>query len=120
MCLWLMTPGSFLQSGLTKAVKESKISLQQAEYEFLSFVRQQTPPGVCPLAGTRVLSYPQRQQCWCSWWGVLVSVQADQILLSKEGLSQGIAHCADSLKWLLHIVAVSVILCINISVYTCN
>lgn len=49
-----------------------------------------------------------------------MSVQADQILLSKEGLSQGIAHCADSLKWLLHIVAVSVILCINISVYTCN
>lgn len=40
-----------MQSGLTKAVKESKISLQQAEYEFLSFVRQQTPPGLCPLAG---------------------------------------------------------------------
>ncbi|NWI10635.1 ORN protein, partial [Crypturellus soui] len=39
------------KSGLTKAVKESKISLQQAEYEFLSFVRQQTPPGLCPLAG---------------------------------------------------------------------
>ncbi|NXX67705.1 ORN protein, partial [Spizella passerina] len=38
------------KSGLTKAVKESKISLQQAEYEFLSFVRQQTPPGLCPLA----------------------------------------------------------------------
>lgn len=46
-----MMDGSFLQSGLTKAVKESKISLQQAEYEFLSFVRQQTPPGLCPLAG---------------------------------------------------------------------
>uniref|UniRef100_A0A8V5H685 Oligoribonuclease, mitochondrial n=5 Tax=Psittaciformes TaxID=9223 RepID=A0A8V5H685_MELUD len=42
------------KSGLTKAVKESKISLQQAEYEFLSFVRQQTPPGVCPLAGNSV------------------------------------------------------------------
>uniref|UniRef100_A0A669Q5D8 RNA exonuclease 2 n=1 Tax=Phasianus colchicus TaxID=9054 RepID=A0A669Q5D8_PHACC len=42
------------RSGLTKAVKESKISLQQAEYEFLSFVRQQTPPGLCPLAGNSV------------------------------------------------------------------
>lgn len=42
------------KSGLTKAVKESKISLQQAEYEFLSFVRQQTPPGLCPLAGNSV------------------------------------------------------------------
>ncbi|XP_053223096.1 oligoribonuclease, mitochondrial isoform X2 [Podarcis raffonei] len=38
------------KSGLTKAVQESKISLRQAEYEFLSFVRQQTPPGLCPLA----------------------------------------------------------------------
>lgn len=42
---------SLLQSGLTKAVKESTMTLQQAEYEFLSFVRQQTPPGLCPLAG---------------------------------------------------------------------
>ncbi|XP_015990421.1 oligoribonuclease, mitochondrial isoform X2 [Rousettus aegyptiacus] len=38
------------KSGLTKAVKESTMTLQQAEYEFLSFVRQQTPPGLCPLA----------------------------------------------------------------------
>ncbi|XP_048368786.1 LOW QUALITY PROTEIN: oligoribonuclease, mitochondrial [Sphaerodactylus townsendi] len=42
------------KSGLTKAVKESTISLRQAEYEFLSFVRQQTPPGLCPLAGNSV------------------------------------------------------------------
>uniref|UniRef100_A0A670JXP8 RNA-binding protein 7 n=1 Tax=Podarcis muralis TaxID=64176 RepID=A0A670JXP8_PODMU len=42
------------ESGLTKAVQESKISLRQAEYEFLSFVRQQTPPGLCPLAGNSV------------------------------------------------------------------
>ncbi|XP_043848526.1 oligoribonuclease, mitochondrial [Dromiciops gliroides] len=42
------------KSGLTKAVKESTITLQQAEYEFLSFVRQQTPPGLCPLAGNSV------------------------------------------------------------------
>ncbi|KAJ3588842.1 hypothetical protein NHX12_009696 [Muraenolepis orangiensis] len=42
------------ESGLTQAVKDSKISLQQAEYEFLSFVRQHTPPGQCPLAGNSV------------------------------------------------------------------
>ncbi|XP_032085952.1 oligoribonuclease, mitochondrial [Thamnophis elegans] len=42
------------KSGLTKAVKESTVSLRQAEYEFLSFIRQQTPPGVCPLAGNSV------------------------------------------------------------------
>ncbi|XP_030076285.1 oligoribonuclease, mitochondrial [Microcaecilia unicolor] len=42
------------KSGLTQAVRDSKISLQQAEYEFLSFVRQHTPPGVCPLAGNSV------------------------------------------------------------------
>ncbi|XP_067827128.1 small fragment nuclease isoform X2 [Heptranchias perlo] len=41
-------------SGLTQAVRNSKISLQQAEYEFLSFVRQHTPPGLCPLAGNSV------------------------------------------------------------------
>lgn len=40
-----------VQSGLTQAVRNSKISLQQAEYEFISFVRQHTPPGQCPLAG---------------------------------------------------------------------
>ncbi|XP_023680422.1 small fragment nuclease [Paramormyrops kingsleyae] len=42
------------KSGLTQAVRDSKISLQQAEYEFLSFVRQHTPPGHCPLAGNSV------------------------------------------------------------------
>ncbi|KAL0994581.1 hypothetical protein UPYG_G00124340 [Umbra pygmaea] len=41
-------------SGLTQAVRDSKISLQQAEYEFLSFIRQHTPPGQCPLAGNSV------------------------------------------------------------------
>uniref|UniRef100_A0A8C5C7Z0 Small fragment nuclease n=1 Tax=Gadus morhua TaxID=8049 RepID=A0A8C5C7Z0_GADMO len=39
------------KSGLTQSVKDSKISLQQAEYEFLSFIRQHTQPGQCPLAG---------------------------------------------------------------------
>ncbi|XP_020776329.2 small fragment nuclease [Boleophthalmus pectinirostris] len=42
------------KSGLTAAVRSSKISLEQAEYEFLSFVRQHTPPGQCPLAGNSV------------------------------------------------------------------
>ncbi|PIO25790.1 hypothetical protein AB205_0119750 [Aquarana catesbeiana] len=42
------------KSGLTQAVRDSKISLPQAEYEFLSFIRQHTPPGVCPLAGNSV------------------------------------------------------------------
>ncbi|KPP64068.1 oligoribonuclease, mitochondrial-like [Scleropages formosus] len=42
------------KSGLTQAVRDSRISLQQAEYEFLSFVRQHTPPGHCPLAGNSV------------------------------------------------------------------
>ncbi|KAK2879917.1 hypothetical protein Q8A73_023729 [Channa argus] len=42
------------KSGLTQAVRDSKITLQQAEYEFLSFVRQHTPPGQCPLAGNSV------------------------------------------------------------------
>ncbi|XP_034539504.1 small fragment nuclease, partial [Notolabrus celidotus] len=42
------------ESGLTQAVRDSKISLEQAEYEFLSFIRQHTPPGQCPLAGNSV------------------------------------------------------------------
>ncbi|CAI9591758.1 unnamed protein product [Staurois parvus] len=42
------------KSGLTQAVRDSKISLPHAEYEFLSFIRLHTPPGVCPLAGNSV------------------------------------------------------------------
>ncbi|XP_015253848.1 PREDICTED: oligoribonuclease, mitochondrial [Cyprinodon variegatus] len=42
------------KSGLIQAVKNSNITLEQAEYEFLSFVRQHTPPGQCPLAGNSV------------------------------------------------------------------
>ncbi|XP_068600844.1 small fragment nuclease [Brachionichthys hirsutus] len=42
------------KSGLTQAVRDSNVTLQQAEYEFLSFVRQHTPPGQCPLAGNSV------------------------------------------------------------------
>uniref|UniRef100_A0A8C5PCP4 Oligoribonuclease, mitochondrial n=1 Tax=Leptobrachium leishanense TaxID=445787 RepID=A0A8C5PCP4_9ANUR len=42
------------ESGLTQAVRESNITLQHAEYSFLSFIRQHTPPGLCPLAGNSV------------------------------------------------------------------
>ncbi|KAM9385252.1 small fragment nuclease [Pholidichthys leucotaenia] len=42
------------KSGLIQAVRCSNITLEQAEYEFLSFVRQHTPPGQCPLAGNSV------------------------------------------------------------------
>lgn len=42
------------KSGLTQAVRNSQITLELAEYEFLSFVRQHTPPGQCPLAGNSV------------------------------------------------------------------
>ncbi|XP_074652810.1 oligoribonuclease, mitochondrial-like [Tubulanus polymorphus] len=42
------------ESGLTDAVRKSKISLQQAEIEMLSFIRLHTPRGKCPLAGNSV------------------------------------------------------------------
>ncbi|XP_070564202.1 probable oligoribonuclease [Ptychodera flava] len=42
------------KSGLTEAVRKSKISLEQAEYEVLSFIRKYTQPGVSPLAGNSV------------------------------------------------------------------
>ncbi|XP_061558992.1 small fragment nuclease isoform X1 [Phycodurus eques] len=42
------------KSGLTQAVGLSKTTLEQAECEFTSFVRQHTPPGQCPLAGNSV------------------------------------------------------------------
>jgi len=42
------------KSGLTKASKESQTSLKAAEMKTLSFVKQYTPPGVCPLAGNSV------------------------------------------------------------------
>lgn len=41
-------------SGLTKAVQMSKVSLQEAEMQMVSFVRQHTPRGKCPLAGNSV------------------------------------------------------------------
>lgn len=42
------------ESGLTAAVKASKISLEQAEETFLDFVKLHTPPKKCPLAGNSV------------------------------------------------------------------
>ncbi|XP_062374047.1 small fragment nuclease [Sardina pilchardus] len=41
-------------SGLTQAVRDSKISLQDAENEFLSFIKKYIPPRQCPLAGNSV------------------------------------------------------------------
>lgn len=61
------------QSGLTQAVRDSKISLQQAEYEFLSFIRQHTQPGQCPLAGEwcKHTTLPP----FCSWTDLDVNMQ---------------------------------------------
>lgn len=42
------------KSGLTEQCKKSDVSLQAAEMALLSFVRQHTPPGKCPLAGNSV------------------------------------------------------------------
>ena len=42
------------ESGLTEAVRASKVSLQMAEYEMLSFVREHTAAGFCPLAGNSI------------------------------------------------------------------
>lgn len=49
--------GSFnpeLQSGLIRAVLESKISTSEAERRVLSFLQQHTDPGQAPLAGNTV------------------------------------------------------------------
>ena len=42
------------KSGLTAAVRASKISLPQAEKTFLDFIKQYTPHKECPLAGNSV------------------------------------------------------------------
>lgn len=42
------------KSGLTAAVRASKISLSQAEQTFLDFVKEHAPPKQCPLAGNSV------------------------------------------------------------------
>lgn len=121
MSVSFLTDGSFLQSGLTKAVKESKISLQQAEYEFLSFVRQQTPPGLCPLAGkmgsfltivimSSLLQFPAGcwKAGWCTWQGCFGFLRRDLACKSKsasgERFSNGIIYSMGSLKQALHVV----------------
>lgn len=43
-----------LQSGLTAAVRASKISLSKAEETFLEFIKKHTPHKKCPLAGSSV------------------------------------------------------------------
>lgn len=45
---------SLIKSGLTSAVRASKISLSQAEKTFLEFVKQHAPHKQCPLAGNSV------------------------------------------------------------------
>lgn len=42
------------QTGLTKAVQESTISLSQTEEMMVMFVQEHTPKGKCPLAGNSV------------------------------------------------------------------
>lgn len=42
------------RSGLTEQSRKSEVTLQAAEMAVLSFVRQHTPPGKCPLAGNSV------------------------------------------------------------------
>lgn len=126
----------FLQSGLTKAVKESKISLQQAEYEFLSFVRQQTPPGLCPLAGKMcsfliiiiMSSLPQFpagcwKATWCTWQGCFSFLCRDLTCESKPASRErhhlfcwfpkaNIAHCYCRKLWGFF--------SINVSLYSYN
>jgi len=42
------------ESGLIKAVQQSKITIQDAERQLLDFVRKHTPVGICPMAGNSV------------------------------------------------------------------
>lgn len=42
------------QSGLTNQVRESRITVREAEDQLLKFVREHTPPASCPLAGNSV------------------------------------------------------------------
>ena len=43
-----------LQSGLTQAIRQSNISLEQAQLEMVDFIRLHTPQRKCPLAGNTV------------------------------------------------------------------
>uniref|UniRef100_A0A2M4CJR7 Probable oligoribonuclease n=1 Tax=Anopheles darlingi TaxID=43151 RepID=A0A2M4CJR7_ANODA len=43
-----------LQTGLVGAVKESRITLEQAEKEILDFIKLYCPPKTCPMAGNSI------------------------------------------------------------------
>lgn len=43
-----------LQSGLTRQVLESKITVQEAEKQVYEFLKQHIPAGIAPLAGNTV------------------------------------------------------------------
>ena len=43
-----------MQSGLTEACRNSKLSLSEVEEKMVSFVQSHTLQGVCPLAGNSV------------------------------------------------------------------
>ena len=42
------------KSGLTNAVRESKVTVRDAEAQMLEFVQAHTPPKACPIAGNSV------------------------------------------------------------------
>nr|KAG5695530.1 hypothetical protein BaRGS_008033 [Batillaria attramentaria] len=53
----LVTTGNLdivAESGLTRAVLESKTSMEEAEKQVLSFVQQHTEPGWAPLGGNSI------------------------------------------------------------------
>ncbi|EFO26721.1 smfn protein [Loa loa] len=45
---------TFTSNGLLQEIRSSKITVQQAENEILTYVRQHTDPGMCPLGGNSV------------------------------------------------------------------
>ncbi|KAL3993571.1 Exonuclease family protein [Acanthocheilonema viteae] len=47
---------TFTSNGLLQEIRSSKITMQQAENEVLSYVRRHTDPGMCPLGGNSVSS----------------------------------------------------------------
>ena len=42
------------KSGLTEKVRQSQLSVADCESQILDFLKDLTPPGVCPLAGNSV------------------------------------------------------------------
>ena len=56
------------QSGLTQAVKDSKVDLQEAEAQVLSFLREHCPEGQSPLCGNTI---GQDRRFLCSYMPTL-------------------------------------------------